>query len=264
MVFTTDHSPSVIRTYEWRSVANSCAYVLPYLRTSMKVLDVGCGPGSITMDLAKKVPEGHVTGIDYVDEPLKIARLRAAQQGITNIDFHTGDIYRLDFPASTFDLVHAHQVLQHIADPVRALKEMRRVVKPGGIVAVRESASCVWYPESQGIHDYHKLSACVSKDKGGHPHPGSHIHLWARDAGFELRNIRRTTGSWCFSTPEEREYWGGSIAERVVSSGFAKILVEEGYCTADDLHELEQAWRHFINEEVAWYSMLHGEMVCVK
>jgi ubiquinone/menaquinone biosynthesis C-methylase UbiE len=95
----------------------------------MRVLDVGCGPGTITADLAARVPGGQVTGIDAAAGVLAEARQEAARRGQANVRFETGDVYRLAFDDGTFDVVHAHQVLQHLSDPVAALAEMRRVCR---------------------------------------------------------------------------------------------------------------------------------------
>jgi ubiquinone/menaquinone biosynthesis C-methylase UbiE len=120
----------------------------------MHILDVGCGPGTITADLAKLVPEGHVTGIERsAEDVLQAARDQAAAQGISNITYAIDDVLSLSFPDNSFDVVHAHQVLQHVSDPVLALKEMYRVVKPGGIVAARcgDFSAMACYPETEGI-----------------------------------------------------------------------------------------------------------------
>ncbi|OBT82215.1 hypothetical protein VE02_09003 [Pseudogymnoascus sp. 03VT05] len=260
-IYTTDHASSVLQTHKWRTVANSAAYLLPYLKPGMTILDVGCGPGSISIDLARLTPGSHVTGID-VDDPLKEARASAAAIGVTNVEFKVGDIHALDFPDASFDVVHAHQVLQHISDPVLALREMRRVAKPGGIVAARESASMAWFPESEGITAWRDLTGQVSRAKGGNPHPGSRIHGWAREAGFEKSRITCSTGSWCFSTDEERAYWGGSMAERALSSGFAKIAIDGGYATMEELKDISKAWLDFVDDDLAWFGLLHGEIVC--
>ncbi|KAJ4070916.1 hypothetical protein NW761_015069 [Fusarium oxysporum] len=167
-VYSTDHSPSVLRTHSWRTVANSANYLIPHLRPDMKILDVGCGPGSITIDLARLVPQGHVAGIEY---------------GVNNVSFDVGDIHSLPFNDDTFDVVHVHQVLQHIADPIKALKEMRRVTKLGGLVACRESASMTWYPESSTLDKWYRVTAKMAAAKGGNPHPGSHIHAGRNNQG---------------------------------------------------------------------------------
>ncbi|KAL2868928.1 class I SAM-dependent methyltransferase [Aspergillus lucknowensis] len=264
-VYTTNHAPSVLRTHSWRTASNSAAYLLPHLTPSMRILDIGCGPGSITVDLATHVPSGHVTGIEYVPDPLPAAEALAASRGVKNVDFRVGDIHALEFEDESFDVVHVHQVLQHVADPVKALREMKRVVKSGGgIVAVRESASMTWYPENRGISDWLDLTGRMAKGKGGNPHPGRYIHVWAREAGFEMRNIKRSAGTWCFSSPEERDYWGESMAGRMESSGFAEGAVKEGFASPEELEGVARGWREWVGEEDGWFAVLHGEILCWK
>lgn len=230
----------------------------------MQVLDVGCGPGSITIDLAKHVPQGHVFGMEYVSDPLDGARKLAASQDVTNVTFQIGDIHEIPFPEDTFDLVHAHQVLQHISDPIQALREMRRVTKPGGIVAVRESVSLICYPEIEGITAWQELSEKMRSVKGGTSQAGKIIHAWAHEAGFLRENIKKSTGSWCFSTKEEREYWGGSMEARARSSGFVKTALEEGFASREKLEQIAHGWREFIENEDGWFGVLHGEILCWK
>ncbi|GAB7352671.1 hypothetical protein MBLNU459_g3034t1 [Dothideomycetes sp. NU459] len=261
-VYAADHSDAVLKTHSWRTAANSAAYLIPSLEPTMTILDVGSGPGTISTSLAKLVPSGHVTGVDYSSGPLAAARAHASAEDVHNIDFRVGDINALPFEDASFDVVHAHQVLQHVADPVGALREMRRVAKPGGLVASRESASLNWYPPSPGLQAYHDYQSRMAKARGGHPHPGMRIHVWAREAGFEYSDIVRSTGSWCFSTPEEREYWGGTFATRVTTSSVAKAAVESGFATQEDLERYAQAWRDWVDSEDGWYGLLHGEMLC--
>lgn len=115
--YTNDHSQSVLQTYSWRDADNSTSYLLPYLQPNMSILDVGCGPGSITIDLARKVPFGHVVGVEYVSDPLDGARSLAASEGVSNVRFQVSDIHNLPFPENSFDVVHAHQVLQQYCRP---------------------------------------------------------------------------------------------------------------------------------------------------
>jgi ubiquinone/menaquinone biosynthesis C-methylase UbiE len=138
-VYTHGHHESVLRGHRVRTAENSAGYLLPHLRAGLSVLDVGCGPGTITVDLAARVAPGRVTAIEMTADALDLARTEAQTRGQSNIDFVTSDVHALDLPDDTFDIVHAHQVLQHVADPVQALREMRRVCKPGGIPASKTS-----------------------------------------------------------------------------------------------------------------------------
>ena len=146
--YTHGHHESVLRSHEWRTAENSAGYLLDRLEPGMDLLDVGCGPGTITIDLAARVAPGSVVGIDRSDEVIAQAGALARSRGVENVTFATGDVYALDFPDASFDVVHAHQVLQHLREPVDALRELRRVLRPGGTLAVRDSdyAAFVWAP----------------------------------------------------------------------------------------------------------------------
>lgn len=263
-IYTTDHSSSVLRTHTWRTAPNSAGYLVPHRKPWMKILDIGCGPGSITVDFAKRVPSGSVTGVEYVADPLEGARAIAEADGVRNITFLTADILSLPFDDNTFDIVHVHQVLQHIADPVKALSEMRRVARDGGIVAARESAHLTWSPPSKGLDKWLDLTVRMAAEKGGNPHPGGKIHVWARNSGFEMASIQRSAGSWCFSSPEERRYWGGSMEERITDSGLAKKAIYEGFATGEELDEMARAWGQWTEDEEGWFGVLHGEVICGK
>src|SRR5262245_66592526 len=118
MTYTHGHHESVLRSHTWRTVDNSAAYLAPYLTSSTNVLDLGCGPGTITADIGRRVAPGRVLGIDASADVIAQARRDAG--GGPNVEVSVGDLYRLDTPDDTFDIVHAHQVLQHLPDPVGA------------------------------------------------------------------------------------------------------------------------------------------------
>lgn len=173
-VYTHGHHESVLRSHTWRTAANSAAYLRGSLKPHMRILDIGCGPGTITADLAALVPDGQVTGVDHAPGILDQARATAAGRGLHNVDFAVADVHALDHPDDTFCVVHAHQVLQHVGDPVQALREMRRVTRPGGLIAVRDSdyAAMTWFPESPGMDDWLDLYRRVARANGGEPDAG--------------------------------------------------------------------------------------------
>src|SRR4029434_5444906 len=133
-MYTHGHHESVLRSRRWRTVENSAAYLLPHLRPGLRLLDVGCGPGTITAGFAPRLAPGTVLGIDASAEVID-----AARRDHPDVTFSVADVYDLGLEDASWDVVHAHQVLQHLADPVAALRERRGVVRPGGIVAARDS-----------------------------------------------------------------------------------------------------------------------------
>ncbi|WP_086696416.1 class I SAM-dependent methyltransferase, partial [Streptomyces recifensis] len=173
-VYTHGHHESVLRSHTWRTAANSAAYLLGSLEPDMRVLDIGCGPGTITADLAALVPDGRVTGADRAPGILEQARATAERRGLANVDFEVADVHSLGHPDGTFDVVHAHQVLQHVGDPVGALREMARVTRSGGLIAVRDAdyAAMTWYPAVSGLDDWLDLYRRVARANGGEPDAG--------------------------------------------------------------------------------------------
>jgi ubiquinone/menaquinone biosynthesis C-methylase UbiE len=151
----------------------------------MSLLDVGCGPGTITIDLAARVAPGAVVGIDR--EPVVIAEASLLLKEITapNVDFRTADVYGLRLEAQAFDVVHAHQVLQHLTDPVAALTEMRRVLRKGGILAIRDSdyGGFVWAPTDPLLDRWMELYHDVCSHNGAQADAGRYLLGWARAAG---------------------------------------------------------------------------------
>jgi len=264
-IYVLEHGDGTLRTLDWlswRTVANSAAYLQPYIQPEMSILDVGCGPGSISVDMGRHVPKGRVVGMDSSPDLISEGRAFAIQQGVTNVEFQVGDVHALDFPDNTFDIVHAHQVLQHVADPIQGLREMKRVTKPGGIIAVREGTDISYYPELSAMGTSWSLFATMARLKGGNPYAGKKIHVWAREVGFERSSVTCSASAWCFSTPEEREYWGVSMTTML--SGFGPKAVEMGLISQQDLKDYEESWKEWIKSEDGWFSLYHGEMLCRK
>jgi SAM-dependent methyltransferase len=260
--YTHGHDDSVLRSHRWRTVENSAAYLASRLVPGTTVLDVGCGPGTITLDIARRVAPAPVIGIDASEAVVaEAAASREAGDSATNVEFRTGDVYALDTTDDTFDVVHAHQVLQHLADPVAALREMRRVCRPGGVVAARDCVyrSFTWYPRDARLDRWLDLYCAVAEANGGEPDAGSRLRAWAREAGFGAVSTSAT--AWCYAEPAEREWWGTLWAERVTATALATRAQELGLATTDDLADLAAGWRAWVAAPDAWFAVLHGEIL---
>jgi ubiquinone/menaquinone biosynthesis C-methylase UbiE len=258
--YTHGHHESVLRSHRWRTAENSAAYLLSELTPGRRVLDVGCGPGTITLDFARRVAPGPVVGIDRANVVLEAARTDAREQGVPNVSYQEGDVTALSFAAGSFDVVHAHQVLQHLTDPVAALVEMRRVCAPGGVVAARDSdyAAFTWYPEDPDLTRWLALYHEVAHTNRAEPDAGRRLVAWARAAGFAT--VEASASVWCFATAQERAWWGGLWADRIVESAFAGQAVARGLSTPAELSHLAAAWRRWVDADDGWFAVLHGEI----
>jgi SAM-dependent methyltransferase len=262
-VYTHGHHDSVLRSHRTRTVDNSAAYVADRFRPGVRVLDVGCGPGTITVDMAERVAPGVVTAIDTAADVIEEATALAAAQGVTNIEFGVADVYALPYPDDSFDVVHAHQVLQHLTGPVAALREMRRVCRPGGVVAARDAdyAAMTWFPDNADLADWLSTYRAVAHANGAEPDAGRRLLSWARRAGFT--DITPTASIWCYATPDQRETWGRMWSDRIVKSAVAEQAVSGGHATKADLERISQAWLDWAADEDGWFTIPHGEILCV-
>jgi SAM-dependent methyltransferase len=258
--YTHGHHETVLRSHRARTVENSAAYLLPYLREDQSLLDVGCGPGTITCDFAQRVAT--VTAHELTSDALDLARNEAAARGVTNVAFVASDVDPLALPDDTFDVVHAHQVLQHVADPVAALREMRRVCKPGGVVAARDGdyAGFTWYPQLPELEEWRALYSRAARANGGEPDAGRRLLSWAQAAGFT--DVTVSASTWCYATPETRAFWGDGWADRMTQSQIAQQCVRDGLATADDLARIADGWRRWAAADDGWIAVLHGEIIC--
>ena len=213
-----------------RTAETHGAFILPHLRAGMTLLDCGCGPGTITAGLARKTAPGHVTGVDREDSQLELARAHAAELGLANVSFENTDAYDLPYEDSRFDAVFSHAMLEHMTDPLAILKEMRRVLKPGGLVGIRcvDLAATLITPEEPALAKAHDIWCKHRIRCGGDPYLGRRLRALLREAGFARTIGSASSETW--ATPEltrsmmsvlKAEFTGPKISGTAIEMGWA-------------------------------------------
>jgi len=261
MTYTHGHHESVLRSHTWRTAENSAAYLLPHLCPGLSLLDIGCGPGTITADLARLVAPGPVIGLDASRQVVAQAQDHANTAGVTNVRFEVGDLFALEHDDAAFDVVHAHQVLQHLGDPRSALAELRRVLRPGGVLAVRDSdyGAFVWAPPDPLLDRWLRLYLDVTERNGHNARIGPALLGLARAVGFTDVSVSSTC--WTFADPESRRWWGGLWADRVRFSRLAEQAVAYELSDADELESIARAFLEWAASPDGVFVVPHVEIL---
>jgi len=210
-----------------RTPAKEGAFFLRFLRPGMRVLDLGCGPGSITLGLAETVAPGEVVGIDSQPSQVAQAQALSAARGVVNARFEVADVYQLPFPDGSFDAAFANTVLMHLREPVRALVEIRRVLHASGIAGVRD---CDWggrihVPATPLLEQWYELMVRVRRRNGGDPFMGRHHRRLLLEAGFA--RTQASVSVWSAGTPEETRHHTNFLKAQL--QGLAPTALTEGW-----------------------------------
>lgn len=262
------HSAATVAGHAARTAEFSAAHLLPHLSAGASILDVGCGPGSITSTLIPYVsPGGRVVGIDSSAAVISTAQ---SQFGFSGAEFLVGDIFKLPFEDETFDFVHAHQVIVHLPlDKVSsALREMKRVCKAGGLVTFRDGR-----PENGGVqvYPYDPLLArtndlvCkrIYMNSGVTPDSvGGFLKIARDDVGF--KDTKRQFSLDVFDTKAKREMWGNQWKSRTEEDGFKSFVRENKLASEEELVEIPKAWTRWRDAEEGWCTLMQVEHLCWK
>lgn len=222
------------------------AFFLPHLKSGMRLLDCGCGVGTITIDLAEIVAPGQVVGIDRDPSQLVIARSLAEQRGVINVEFQVGNVYELGFPDASFDAILAHTLLVHLNDPLQALREMRRVLMPGGVIGVSDDdySTVVISPSNPSLEQVKDLWTRFLVHNGGNPYYSRHLRSLLLEAGFAKTEGHAVAADYYGTLAETRRFT--SIMRQLLRAPeFAEVALEQGWTNQQQLEAI-------ITELEAW------------
>ncbi|MFC6714633.1 class I SAM-dependent methyltransferase [Branchiibius cervicis] len=258
--YTHGHAESVLRSHRSRTAENSAGYLLGRLHAGQSLLDIGSGPGTITADLARIVAPGPLTALEATDEAIALTKAELDAQGI-DATYVVGDVHDLDLPSRTYDVTHAHQVLQHLVDPVSALREMGRVTRPGGVIAVRDAdyAAFTWWPLIPALDEWLDLYRRLARHNGAEPDAGRRLLSWARAADLQI--LQASSTNWTYATPTDRRWWGGLWAERITDSAIADQATALEWADRADLERIADGWREWADHPDGWFMVPSGELI---
>jgi SAM-dependent methyltransferase len=262
--YTYGHSAVVVGVHARRTAASEAAFFLPHLRPGMRLLDVGCGPGSITVGLARAVAPGEVTGVDLAPDVLETARVLAAEEGLTSLRFETARAEALPFPDASFDAVFAHTLLEHVPDATPVLREIWRVLKPGGLLGLRDAdwGSGVIGPDNALVTEAMSLYERVWRLNGGHPNCGRYLRgLLLSDGWSDVRSS--ASFRWNGSSEESRSM-GELLADRLLLPNFTEPVLAQGWADRARLEQISAACLAWSRRPDAFAAMIMCEAVAVR
>ena len=247
-----------------RSAGSHAAYLLPHLKPGHRVLDFGCSPGTISVGLAKAIEPGELHGIDMEESQINIACAAAQAGGHTNATFHVGDVTALPFEDNFFDAAHCHAVLMHVPDTAKALTEIKRVLKPGGIIGSREMfvSSSFLEPGAEETQGAWATFARLLQGNGGHPQMGKELKSAFLEAGFT--DIRAFASFDYFSTAEDVAFLRAFIDDWFYSPRVIEEAVQFGLASREQFAQWRQSLEDWRDHPGAFGAFAFGEAIATK
>ena len=243
-VYTMGYGEEFRRVLERRNAQSHAAHLLPHLRPGMRLLDFGCGPGTISVGLAKAVAPGEFHGIDVEESQVDLARRTARAAGCENVEFRMGSVTDLPFDDGWFDVAHCNAVLMHVPDIRAALNELKRVLKPGGIVSVQEliTAASFSAPDFGNLNGMFDTFAKVLSATGGHPQLGREIKNVLYEAGFV--DVESSLSFEVFDSTEDRALFHGFVRDWFFASDMVTAATQNGFATPRQF----EGWRRSVDK----------------
>ncbi len=242
--YTMGYGEEFLQMLDRRSAQTNAARLLPHLKPGQRLLDFGCGPGTISVGLAKAVEPGELHGVDMEESQIAIARSAAEAGGHENATFHVGDVTELPFEDDYFDVAFCHTVLTHVPDTAAALNEARRVLKPGGLIFSRELivSSSFFEPGEEKTRPAWNTFARLLAGNGGHPEVGRELSAHFLAAGF--KDVRASGSFDSFGTPQDVGFFFQFVLDWFHAPAVVEAATKYGLATREQFDE----WRNDLEE----------------
>ena len=262
--YTMGYSEEILKTQLRATAENSAEFLLPYLRPGLRLLDFGCGPGAISVGLAKAVAPGEMHGVDMAEPQIEMARSLAASQSQDNAIFHVGDVTDLKFEDGFFDVAHCRNVLMHVPDTAAVLSEVKRVLKPGGLIACREMIceSAFTHPDFGIMRRSWEMFEDLVRADDGHPQMGKEMKGHILEAGFV--DIRMNASFSLYSTPEEIASIYRLISQWLLAPEASEAAIKYGASSSKLVKDLKVAYDQWKEHPGALFTFAYGEAIAKK
>ena len=262
--YTMGYSEEILKTQLRATAENSAEFLLPYLRPGLRLLDFGCGPGAISVGLAKAVAPGEMHGVDMAEPQIEMARSLAASQSQDNAIFHVGDVTDLKFEDGFFDVAHCRNVLMHVPDTAAVLSEVKRVLKPGGLIACREMIceSAFTHPDFGIMRRSWEMFEDLVRADDGHPQMGKEMKGHILEAGFV--DIRMNASFSLYSTPEEIASIYRLISQWLLAPEASEAAIKYGASSSKLVKDLKVAYDQWKEHPGALFTFAYGEAIAQK
>ena len=262
--YTMGFSEEMLEAMRRSTAEGDAAFLLPYLRPGLRVLDFGCGLGSISVGLARKVAPGELHGVDMEESQVELARSVASANRRDNAIFHVADVTDMPFEDGFFDVAHCHNVLMHVPDTAAVLAEVKRVLKPGGIIGCREmiTGSSFTHPDFGVMRKAWDMLEDLLAADDGHPQMGKDLKAHVVGAGFT--NPRMSASFDIYSTPEDIEFIYGISMSWFLSPEVTEAAIKYGASTEELCNEIRDAYLTWKGHPGASIGIAFGEVVAGK
>ena len=257
--YTLGSVEAFVRRQRHNTAENCAAHLLPHLKPGLRVLDFGCGAGGISVGLAKAVHPGELHGVDMEQSQIGLARAAAEDSGCHNATFHVGDVTSLPFEDGYFDVAHCHNVLLHVPGTGAVLSEVRRVLKPGGLISCRELmfGSSFAHPGPEHIRKVWEMYVDVLEADDGHPEIGMDLKNRLLMAGFA--NVRASMSFSTFSEPEEISALHELVTKGFLSQAITEAAMKYRAWTEGMTQEVKEAWDEWRDHPGAVAAFAYGQ-----